>query len=43
MVLSDSEIKIRVTKDKLLELHDPGKIKYCGYEMCPHNKWCSTW
>jgi deoxycytidine triphosphate deaminase len=33
MVLSDSEIKIRVTKDKLLELHDPGKIKYCGYEL----------
>src|SRR4051794_37267725 len=33
MVLSDHEIKSRIAKEKLLELHDPERIKYCGYEL----------
>src|SRR5690348_14612565 len=33
MILSDSEIKKRVAANKLLEFHDPDKIKYCGCEL----------
>jgi len=33
MVLSDSEIKKRVASEKLLEFHDPDRIKYCGCEL----------
>jgi deoxycytidine triphosphate deaminase len=33
MILSDAEIKKRVEADKLLEFHDPNKIKYCGCEL----------
>jgi deoxycytidine triphosphate deaminase len=33
MILSDSEIKKRVASDKLLEFHEPEKIKYCGCEL----------
>lgn len=33
MILSDAEIKGRVQNDKLIELHDPEKIKYCGCEL----------
>jgi len=33
MILSDGEIKKRVVSGKLLELHDPERIKYCGCEL----------
>ena len=33
MILSDGEIKKRVTSDKLIEFHDPKQIKYCGCEL----------
>jgi deoxycytidine triphosphate deaminase len=33
MILSDGEITKRVVSDKLLEFHDPEKIKYCGCEL----------
>jgi deoxycytidine triphosphate deaminase len=33
MILSDAEIKKRVKSDKLLEFHDPDRIKYCGCEL----------
>jgi len=33
MILSDSEIKKRIEADKLLEFHDPQKVKYCGCEL----------
>jgi deoxycytidine triphosphate deaminase len=33
MILSDGEIKRRVVTEKLLEFHDPERIKYCGCEL----------
>jgi len=33
MILSDHEIKGRITSEKLIENHDPNKVKYCGYEL----------
>lgn len=33
MILSDGEIKKRVTSEKLIEFHDPKQIKYCGCEL----------
>jgi deoxycytidine triphosphate deaminase len=33
MILSDSEIKKRVVSQKLIEFHDPERIKYCGCEL----------
>jgi deoxycytidine triphosphate deaminase len=33
MILSDGEIKKRVASQKLIEGHDPEKIKYCGCEL----------
>ena len=33
MILSDGEIKRRVTSEKIIEFHDPKQIKYCGCEL----------
>jgi len=33
MILSDGEIKKRVASEKLLEFHDPDRIRYCGCEL----------
>jgi deoxycytidine triphosphate deaminase len=33
MILSDGEIKKRVTSEKLIEFHAPTQIKYCGCEL----------
>jgi len=33
MILSDGQIKKRVASERLLEFHDPERIKYCGCEL----------